>query len=85
MLALLAGEGEAEPEPGLLDAAAAAQEARRREVVDALLGRNTTPPAEKPGGSLDGGARTTPQRVKTHGETLIEVLRSREADAGRDF
>jgi hypothetical protein len=39
VLARVTGEGAPEPEPAFLDAAAAAHEAQRRAVVDAVLGR----------------------------------------------
>jgi hypothetical protein len=82
--ALAALEGEPEPEPPVLDAIAAAQEAQRRTLVDALTGRNVQmPPGATTG--LDGGARQTPERPKTHEQTLIDVLRSGEANAGTNL
>jgi hypothetical protein len=83
VLALVEGESPPE-ERDVLSAARDATAARRTALVDALLG-STSLPAETTGGSLDGGARTTPARPRSHGETLIELLRSREADAGRNL
>jgi hypothetical protein len=66
VLALVTGQApEPEPEPmGLLEAAAAAKAERKRAVLDAVLGRAPAPARASPG--LDGGARTTPERPKTH-------------------
>jgi hypothetical protein len=84
-LAALEGEPEPEPEPeSFLDAVRASQEARRRALVDAVTGRNVRMPAGTTTG-LDGGARQTPERPKTHQQTLIDVLRSGEANAGTNL
>jgi hypothetical protein len=85
-LAALEGEPEPEPEPeSFLDAVRASQEARRRAIVDAALGRNVRMPAGATTG-LDGGARQTPApKPPTHEQTLTDVLRSGEANAGASF
>jgi hypothetical protein len=82
VLALVTGETEPEPEPPILDAVAAAQEAKRRALVNALRGRGGTAPADSGSGSLDGGARQTTRRPETHAETLARLLRDRSADVG---
>jgi hypothetical protein len=81
VLALVTGESEPEPEPvPIFDAIAAAKETKRRTVVDVVLGRVQAPAAAT--GGLDGGARAPVPRTKTHEETVLDVLKSGEADAG---
>jgi hypothetical protein len=84
-LAALDAEGEEQPAPSFLEAAAAAKAARKRALMDALTsrpqprddqGRFMTPPG------LDGGARKTPERKESHADTLARVLRTGEADVG---
>jgi hypothetical protein len=81
LLALLT-ESPPDPEPGLLDQVAAAQEERRAGIADVVLGRRSQSPPGQASGGLDGGARSNPQRPETHGETLLRVLSERSADAG---
>jgi hypothetical protein len=83
--ALEAAESEPEPEPTFLDRVATAQAARKRALVDALTRRAPRPRDERgrfTSSGLDGGARQTPERPETHEQTLIDVLRSGEADSG---
>jgi hypothetical protein len=86
VLALVTEENENETEPKVpfLDAVAAAQEAQRRALVDAVTGRSARAPAEATG-SLDGGARQTPAKPQTHEQTLIAVLRSGRANVGANL
>lgn len=83
VLALVTGEGGPEPEPTFLEDVAAAKEAERRTLVEALLGRGPRTPTPAETGSLDGGARmTTPGPPQTHEEWLMDVLRTGRANAG---
>jgi hypothetical protein len=87
VLDAVVAEREPEPEPvPFFDAVAAARSAQKRTLIDVVRGRQpgpdpSTPPART---GWDGGVRGDPggRRPETHEETLVKLLRSREADAG---
>jgi hypothetical protein len=77
-----------EPEPeSFLDGLFAAKEAQRRRLHDALVGRPMSEAATSSApATFDGGARESPPPPPpSHEETLLQILRDRQADAGASF
>jgi hypothetical protein len=91
-LAKLLGERrEQEPAsvPDFFTSAATAKAERQRALLDIVTGRMPEQPRDKRGrftSGFDGGARpAVPPPAESHDETLVRILRSREADSGAGF
>lgn len=79
-----------EPATNLLTAASIAKAERQRVFVASLTGRTPHQRRDERGrfasGGFDGGARpAVPLPPESHGEMLVRLLRSREADRGAAF